>query len=738
MPGSQDNDAPTTGTPPFSGGGDEGMPTRLGVYRFKRRIGAGGMGIVYEAVDQKLGRSVAVKLIRHDRTNPELRRRFEQEFRTQIALERHPAIAHIYDAGEFEHEGEVLPYIVMEYIVGAKPVTAYCRDTTLGLDHVLEMFQGLFDGLDHAHRRGIIHRDIKPANILVDADGRAKIIDFGLALPTGSRGALDSLHAEGGVPAGTMAYMSPEQRTGDPLALDQRTDIYSLSLVLYESLAGRRPSPVDGPPDLSREAPGIPRDLADAIAGALRENPAERTASAATVRDAIRRCRERLLVGVTMHKQIEPERSRESLALALLTAAAAAIAAFVVFPLCCQLTPLCAAYANWATGVLSGGDEGFRYARVVSITADTFASVAVAGAGNAPVDVYGARAKHDELMDRLVAGSALAIVWDLYFKAPTPHDADIAAAIDRTVDRGVPVILMTTEWAADDPPARVSPVLEDTPATPAIVTGVFAGEVPWRVDLAVARKGGFVEPGLALAAVALLGHPAARIDVEEMRKDDDELHVQLWKPDEKRGRRPVGPVQSFKVTGIRPVDDQALPVGLSPGDVTAQLMLSMPPDGVLDAATVRYEDVLGMSTDELIRAFSGRVVVIGRTDAAGRDIKDYPGGRHIPGCYAHAEAVETLMRARQIKVPDDTVMRSLAAAAGAIGMFCLFRGGRGARLGLVAAGSATVAVVVGCLLALAGQWIVYPTPLVLSIVLGGAIGAVGWRVMAPVRRAAGI
>lgn len=737
MTGPPDNDDPTTGTPPVWGDRFGDSPDKIGRYRFKRKIGAGGMGEVYEAIDEGLGRSVALKLIAESLTGAEMRRRFEQE-RDILAALHHPALAHLYDAGEFEHNGELKPFIVMEYVVGAKPVTTYCHDSTLGVAGVLDMFEDLFDGLDHAHRKGIIHRDIKPGNILVDNDGRAKIIDFGLSLPRGSRGGMESLHTERGVPAGTIAYMSPEQRSGDPLALDQRTDIYSLSLVLFESLTGERPAPAGrGLPGIRRAAPDLPGGLCEVLAAALRENPADRTDSAKEVRDALKAIRERMLVGATVHTRVEPGRARERVAAWVLALATAAICAFLVTTLCFRVLPMTSIYARWAGSLLAAGGDGYRNVRVVAITDETLASPAVVGEGGTPVSMYDLRSTHAEMMERIVEGAAYTVAWDLFFEKPTEHDESFAESIREAAARGVSVVLATSRWVGDETVSRVTPVLQSTSATIAAVPGVFDESAPWKVALAVKKGDEFAEPTFALAAHALIGNPTARLHAE-MRENEGEVHVKLYEPDAILGRRSIGSTERYRLSGIRPMDDKGAEVHLSQGDVTAELMISIPPDDVLEQATVRYEDVLGMSTGQLQSAFRKRIAVIGRTDEAGMDIKDHPGGRRIAGVYAHAEAIETIMRARQIAVPQDNTMRTLAAVGGAFGVFCLFRGGRSAKVGLVVLSAGVLVVVLACLAALGANWIVYPSPVVVSIGLGGVIGAAGWRLMDPVRRAAGV
>jgi serine/threonine-protein kinase len=191
--------------------------TRLGPYEILELVGAGGMGEVYRATDSRLGRTVAVKVLSNRFSN-----RFEGEARAIAAL-NHPYICTLYDVGP--------DYLVMEYVEG-KPLGGRYQE-----EEALRLAGQMAEALEEAHRRGIIHRDLKPANIMVTAGGSVKLLDFGLAKFTPNDQAATTQTMEGAV-AGTVAYMSPEQGEGKPV--DERTDIFSFGVVLYEMLAGRR------------------------------------------------------------------------------------------------------------------------------------------------------------------------------------------------------------------------------------------------------------------------------------------------------------------------------------------------------------------------------------------------------------------------------------------------------------------------------------------------------------------
>ena len=221
----------------------------VGRYRVKRLIGAGGMGAVYEALQEQPRRVVALKVVRPGFTPASALRRFEQEAEVLGRL-RHPGIAQIYEAGLHETETGALSYFAMEYVIGGKPITAYAAAKSLPVRRRLELFAEVCDAAHHGHQKGVVHRDLKPDNILVDGSGRAKIIDFGVARALDADPLLSGVQTGAGQVIGTLAYMAPEQCAGDPHDLDTRGDVYALGVVLYELLTGRLPLDVRGVPPL--------------------------------------------------------------------------------------------------------------------------------------------------------------------------------------------------------------------------------------------------------------------------------------------------------------------------------------------------------------------------------------------------------------------------------------------------------------------------------------------------------
>ena len=215
-------------------------PEQVGHYRIIRRIGEGGMGLVYKAGQMyPIGRVVALKLIKPGMDSAEVIARFQSE-RQALAAMNHPGIAKVYDAGLSE-AGR--PYFVMEYVQG-EPITAFSSRNRCTTRQRLELMAQACDAVHHAHQKAILHRDLKPGNILVtieDDQPRVKIIDFGVAKVVAKEMAGQTLFTRHGQLIGTPEYMAPEQADiGEP-DIDTRADIYSLGAVLYELLTGTMP-----------------------------------------------------------------------------------------------------------------------------------------------------------------------------------------------------------------------------------------------------------------------------------------------------------------------------------------------------------------------------------------------------------------------------------------------------------------------------------------------------------------
>src|SRR5262245_32876691 len=260
----------------------------VGTYKIAEMIGEGGMGAVYRGIDVMLEREVAIKMLRPELARqPNLVERFRSEAVTLAKL-NHPNIATLFS---FLRQGDDF-FMVMEFVRGQTLENLIRRAGAMPCDRAIALFCQALEGIDHAHRMGIVHRDIKPANMMLTESGTLKVMDFGIARVLGT----SRMTKQGNI-VGTIEYMSPEQVRGQET--DARSDIYSLGILLYEMLTGRVPFYSDSEFDLMRmqieNAPqpprvlsaNIPQTVEQAVMRALAKRIEARFQSAADFRNAL-------------------------------------------------------------------------------------------------------------------------------------------------------------------------------------------------------------------------------------------------------------------------------------------------------------------------------------------------------------------------------------------------------------------------------------------------------------------
>ncbi len=276
------------------------IPDQVGPYRVLRRIGAGGMGEVYEAEETHPPRRVALKVMAQGLGSDDARRRFEQECRILARLD-HPGIAVLYAAGSCETPTGARPWFAMRLVSGMS-LAERAKSAPYAPRSAADLIRRTAQAVEHAHRRGVIHRDLKPANVMVSKEGHPVVLDFGIARMFDPDSTGETQRTELGVVLGTLNYMSPEQGAGDSRAVDGRTDVYALGAILYELLVGqpvhdlrglsplaaidRLRRPPRGPRSLN---PALEPDLESIVLKALALEPRDRYATPADLAEDLQR-----------------------------------------------------------------------------------------------------------------------------------------------------------------------------------------------------------------------------------------------------------------------------------------------------------------------------------------------------------------------------------------------------------------------------------------------------------------
>ncbi len=380
--------------------GDTGQVTPLPVLgpdwlRVEEELGEGGMGRVYRCHDARLGRDVAVKVLRPEgAADPGFRARFAREARTLARLE-HPGIVAVYDFGTTP-EGEA--YLVMQFVAGG----SLAERLPMPPADAVAVARQLCDALAYAHRRGVVHRDIKPENVLLDDDDRAKLSDFGIARLM-TPGAEEAPLTAASQVLGTPGYMAPEARAGAPP--DPRMDVYAVGALLTHAVAGRFPDQDAGSGD--RRTLGLPHALASVVARATAPDPAARTQSAEALGRELDAALVRLRGAPADPDDLPPEERTWRGAVALLAAVATAVAIYAALV---SVTPRAMSIDD-ALPLTAFGDERLPDGRVLTRARfEVWPTLGAAIATALALGAYGMLLRHWRLtgLDRPAPGRPLA------------------------------------------------------------------------------------------------------------------------------------------------------------------------------------------------------------------------------------------------------------------------------------------------------------------------------------------
>ncbi|MFN0011956.1 MAG: protein kinase domain-containing protein [Phycisphaerales bacterium] len=744
---------PTTAsspTPPADRGGP--VPgDRIGHYTIVRCLGVGGMGAVYEALQDQPARSVAVKVMRSAGTRQE-RARFRAEAEA-LGRMNHAAIARVYDAGTAPlvrggstADEEPVAYIAMEIVPGATTITRYAGNHRLSLLDRVALLLPVVDALAHAHERGVIHRDLKPGNILVDGDGRARLIDFGIARQ--ARAAIVTTSTAPGQIIGTLAYMSPEQAAAQRGTLDWRTDIYSLGVVLHELATGTLPYELaradalevarvirERPPQLAtrldRPGEALPEPLARILLVCLCKQPEGRYTTAAALAADLRAVLEDRPISVQRAGLATRTRAKVRFqaarvpagATALVCVGAAGVGMVAGVPLADTGAVLTQRVRQAVFGIDTAPPD-FRHVRVVAIT-DSTDTGALARAAlmkePSPASPTALRALHALLLDRLALAGARVIAFDIVFAGPSDADTLLAARADPAPGTGL--VLAANAWSA------VPAILPGAAVPPkARFGGITINESPEKffdIELLVHREARPDTEAITLPSLALMslcqwqtpqlapGYPAARINGTQLtvRTDAD------------------APPVVVQTSGVLTEDEAgASPErGIYAGDRIAYFPAVIPADEAIGDATVPFQEALSADAATLRSRFGGRIVVIG-DHRSGVDRHEYADGRSIAGSVAQAAAIEALVR--NFAVQRSFVADMCAALAAAVAGTLAFartrsRRARGAGVACLAVLTAAAAP---CTLAFTG--LLLDAPAMLAGMLAG-VGLAAWCGLGP-------
>lgn len=721
-------DEPTIELPAALRGRGERAPEKIGGFRIRRMIASGGMGLVYEAVQESPHRSVALKVMRRTAATPSSLKRFRNEAQLMARL-HHPGIAQVYEAGVDETGPEPVPFIAMELIPGAKTLRDYVRAKALSREQIVELVAQAADAVAHGNAKGVIHRDLKPSNILVDHAGTLKIVDFGVARTMDADTPV-TYQTEPGQLVGTVQYMSPEQITADSRELDARADVYSLGVILYELLSGRLPHDLEGKSvyeaamvirdqpshKLGTVSSDVPLDLETIVHRAVEKDRDRRYAAAADLAADLRR----FLAGQPIAAR------RDSAWYVFVTSSRAWIMANK--PLYVFVAVLfAAAVAYWggtwlafkATTLGQMGEypvfkatpaliDRFDHTALI-VMPDGFDAEAVARAagveGVQNSQVRSMRRLHGALMKKLAEAGPRVVVFGIGFNTPAPeHDDYFIAGVEALASKRIGVVTALEVWTWKTPEwftstskiishpnvyaselITISAQPEDTHlALPTFIVGMRRGDAETLV-------------GGPLVAWALARRPGSGLRAE-LSYEEDFLELK-WFDRDAQGRvmeqvqiRERIPTSFINKIRFLEAPDRA---GQMNDDINAYRSIEAPTMAQMQSATITYQDAMTMDAATLASKLSGRIVVIGNDTilptglpADSRTITRH--GEVVPGSRLVASTIEGLCRGTYINFISAYSAMLLTLACTVLGAVVAAKTARWKNSGVLAAMMALV------------------------------------------------
>jgi serine/threonine protein kinase len=722
--------ASAPGTPPTNWGLAIGssFPAENGKYVIKAEIDDGGMGIVYEAHQGELG-VVAIKVIKPRILGQAASERFLNEARAMAKVRAEPGIATIYDCDSYTDAptGTRAPFIVMEYVPGALPITTYANEHKLGLRARLALFERVCAAMGAAHRADIIHRDLKPSNVLVDANGHVKVIDFGLALVHDPAENARKLPSERGGLFGTLEYMSPEQaaKRFDPHVLTPASDVYSLGAILYELLLGKLPY-VDHPADAVKKTAEGTADYTEATRIIREEAPVpphklnrgirpgvEAILLRALAKDPSKRYRTAGEMSAAIARELKWGRKRDLLVAAPIVVVAAWLAGVISVPWLFLDTPINTFYMR-AAAALEPSITSFKH--VLLVTADEttplegFEPLAVEnhnglGFGNG----QRTRPLIGRLCEKLASSGCRVVALDGYYTSDailgTGDDDALLKGVKALQKAGIDWVMGTPEW---EDRLEASPrVVRESGAVKGGIW-IHADPAAWYLQAALQRDQR-VSPSFALVAAAVYRHPG-RVFAFNFAKESFGVYCTALKRDGSEPVNDASPIPMSRVVGGNSPEVSKPLRGSSDtykaGDRVAILQLPpIPSDAVLDVARVDAGAIMKMTDGELRAHCGNKVVVIANAhhDYWSEEWAPTPDGRMLPASFGHALGIETLLRGvptmRSVDYFKDLATMLLGASLGAgiaLGLrwrpIALMAAGVAGAIGMVAVSLAVVAL----------------------------------------------